>query len=80
MQIFGLTIKAKDDLGFHYVNYTIVAKNLEEADSIVVQHYKEIDDDLIEFDQAVELEKIDDYAKQGILEIQGKIYFQDENY
>lgn len=78
MKVFGLTVLAKDVMGLHYINHTVVAKSLAEADNIVLKYYQMIQDEFIEFDQAVELEM--NYSKYNaqILETQGKIYFQEK--
>lgn len=78
MKVFGLTVLAKDVMELHYINHTVVAKSLAEADNIVLKYYQMIQDEFIEFDQAVELEM--NYSKYNaqILETQGKIYFQEK--
>lgn len=78
MKVFGLTILAKDTVGLHYINHTVAAMSLAEADNIVLKYYQMIQDEFIEFDQAVELEINYSGSKSQILETQGKIYFQEE--
>lgn len=77
MQVFGLTVLAKDTTGLHYVNHTVVAESLAEANNIVLRYYQVVQDEFIEFDQAVELEMSYSESKAQILETQGKIYFQE---
>ena len=76
MQNFGLTVLAKDKIGLHYVNHTVMANSLTEADDVILRYYQVIEDELIEFDQAVELEMNCTGSKPRIIETQGKIYFQ----
>ena len=78
MKVFGLTVLAKDIVGLHYINHTVAAMSLEEADNIVLKYYQMIQDEFIEFDQAVELEMNYSKSKAQILETQGKIYFQEK--
>lgn len=78
MKVFGLTVLAKDIVGFHYINHTVAAMSLAEADNIVLKYYQMIQDEFIEFDQAVELEINCSESKSQILETQGKIYFQEK--
>lgn len=76
MKVFGLTVLAKDIVGLHYINHTVAAESLVEADNVVLKYYQTINDELIKFDQAVELEMNCLHSKAQILEAQGKIYFQ----
>lgn len=78
MKVFGLTVLAKDIVGLHYINHTVAAMSLAEADNIVLKYYQMIQDEFIEFDQAVELEINCSESKSQILETQGKIYFQEK--
>lgn len=78
MKVFGLVFLAKDVMELHYINHTVVAKSLAEADNIVLKYYQMIQDEFIEFDQAVELEMNYSKSKAQILETQGKIYFQEK--
>lgn len=78
MKVFGLTVLAKDIVGLHYINHTVAAMSLAEADNIVLKYYQMIQDEFIEFDQAVELEINCSKSKSQILETQGKIYFQEK--
>lgn len=78
MKVFGLTVLAKDTVGLHYINHTVAAMSLAEVDNIVLKYYQMIQDEFIEFDQAVELEINYSGSKSQILETQGKIYFQEE--
>lgn len=78
MKVFGLTVLAKDIVGLHYINHTVAAMSLAEADNIVLKYYQMIQDEFIEFDQAVELEINCSKSKSEILETQGKIYFQEK--
>ena len=75
MPLYGLTIHARDEVGPHYVNYTVRAASLEAADAIVQDHYDASDEELLEFDQAVELEGDDSTSgREGIVEVLGKVY------
>jgi hypothetical protein len=75
MNCYGITVKAKDAVGEHYVNHTVYAQDLELADQLIIQHYQKSDEILIEFDQAVQLDDIHAEGSPRILETQGKIYF-----
>lgn len=81
MPLYGLTIHARDEVGPHYVNYTVRAASLEAADAIVQDHYDASDEELFEFDQAVELEGDDSPSgRAGIVEVLGKVYHDEERH
>lgn len=42
MKVFGLTVLAKDTVGLHYINHTVAAMSLAEADDIVLKYYQMI--------------------------------------
>lgn len=75
MLFFGITVKAKDIIGEFYVNHTVYAPDLDFADQLVIQYYQQSEEELIELDQAVQLEDIHAEGVPRILETQGKIYF-----
>lgn len=77
MACFGITVKAKDAVGEHYVNHTVYAPDLDSADQLIVRYYQDSDEILIEFDQAVQLDDIHAEGASRILETMGKIYFDE---
>jgi hypothetical protein len=77
MQCFGITVKAKDNNGLHYVNHTVLAASLDAADAIVLDYYASCNDEFIEFDQAILLNNVHFDGSSRIIETQGKIYFSE---
>ena len=75
MKCFGITVKAKDDNGFYYINHTVLAMSLDAADTIVLEYYASCDDEFIEFDQAMLLKNTHFDGASRVIETQGKIYF-----
>jgi aspartate 1-decarboxylase len=76
MQCFGITVKGVDNHGSFYVNHTVLANDLEEADKIIINFYLSCKDEkLLELDQAILLENKYNTNIPQILETLGKIYF-----
>lgn len=76
MQCFGITVKAIDEHGSFYVNHTVLANDLEEADEIIINFYFSCkNESLLELDQAILLEDKCDTNIPHIVETHGKIYF-----
>lgn len=75
--VFSLTVLAKDDFGPHYVNHTVAASNVSEAEQIVTAFYASGAEELIEFDQAVILDDVRADGRPRILETLGKVYFEE---
>lgn len=76
MQCFGITVKGIDDQGSFYVNHTVLANDLEEADKIIINFYLSCENEsLLELDQAILLEHKYYTNTPQILDTLGKIYF-----
>jgi hypothetical protein len=76
MYVFGVTVLAKDSIGPHYANQVVYASDIVMAEHVIIEHYKQSDEVLIEIDQVVELEDVKADGTPRVLDTIAKNYFE----